>query len=88
MNDVYLPIVMLGGDNMAGTGAYAIPIDMPLVAKKKLKRTMSKEAKAHFDFLSSLQVEVFTDNGELYSKTTDLNTGKSTIRKCEYSDED
>lgn len=75
---------------MAGTGAYAVPIKMPLVAKTPLKRTMSKEAKAHLEFMSSRQVEIFTDEktGELYSRVTDLNTGKTVIRKCEYTDED
>ena len=75
---------------MAGTGAYAIPVDMPLVAKKSINRTMSKEAKAHFEYLSSQSVELFTDDatGELFAKTTDLNTGKSEIRKCVYTDED
>lgn len=75
---------------MAGTSAYAIPIDMPLVAKKAIKTTMSKEAKAHFEHLASKSIEIFTDDvtGELFAKTTDLNTGKSEIRKCVYTDED
>lgn len=75
---------------MAGTGAYAMPVDMPLVTKKTIKKTMSKEAKAHFEYLASKSVELFTDDitGELFAKTTDLNTGKSEIRKCIYTDED
>lgn len=75
---------------MAGTGAYAIPIKMPLVARKPLKRVMSQEARDYFAYMSSRQVEVFTDEktGELYSRVTDTNTGKSIIRKCEYTDED
>ena len=28
------------------------------------------------------------ETGELYSKVTDINTGESRIRKCEYTDED
>lgn len=75
---------------MAGTGAYAIPTQMPFVAKKPLKRKMSKEAREHFDSLLSLDVELFEDEatGELYSKVTDTRTGKSEIRKCIYTDED
>lgn len=75
---------------MAGTGAYATPIDMPLVTRKKIKKTMSKEAKAHFDYLASKSMELFTDDltGELFAKTTDINTGKSEIRKCIYTNED
>lgn len=75
---------------MAGTGAYALPVDMPLSAKKPLKRKMSKEAKAHFDYMFSRSVELFKNEttGELFSKITDVNTGKSEIRKCEFPDED
>ena len=75
---------------MAGTGAYAMPTDMPLVSKKPLKRTMSEQARDHFAFMNSRTVELFEDEntGELYSKVTDLNTGKTEIRKCEYTDED
>lgn len=75
---------------MAGTGAYAVPKEMPLVSKKTLKRTMSKQAQDHFEFMNSQEVELFEDEstGELYSKVTDLNTGKTEIRKCEYTDED
>lgn len=75
---------------MAGTGAYAVPTEMPLVSKKPLKTTMSKQARDHFEFMSSQEVELFEDEstGELYSKVTDLNTGKTEIRKCEYTDED
>ncbi len=75
---------------MAGTGAYAMPVDLPFVAKKPLKRTMSKEAKAHFEELFSENIEIFEDSktGELYSKITDLRTGKTEIMKCEYTDED
>ncbi len=75
---------------MAGTGAYAIPTEMPLVSSKPLKRTMSKQAKDHFDFMNSRNVELFEDEntGELYSKITDLQTGKTEIRKCIFTDED
>ena len=75
---------------MAGTGAYAVPTEMPLVSKKPLKTTLSKQARDHFEFMSSQEVELFEDEstGELYSKVTDLNTGKTEIRKCEYTDED
>lgn len=75
---------------MAGTGAYAIPTEMPLISSKPLKRTMSKQAKDHFEFMNSRNVELFEDEntGELYSKTTDLKTGKTEIRKCIYTDED
>lgn len=75
---------------MAGTGAYAVPTEMPLVSKKPLKTTMSKQARDHFEFMCSQEVELFEDEstGELYSKVTDLNTGKTEIRKCEYTDED
>ncbi len=75
---------------MAGTGAYAMPIDMPLVAKKPLKKAMSKEAKEHFEYMFSRDVELFEDEltGELYSKITDNTTGKSEIRKCIHTDED
>ena len=75
---------------MAGTGAYAVPVNMPLVAKKPLNRKMSKEAKLHFEYMFSRNVELFEDEktGELFSKVTDVNTGKSEIRKCEYTDED
>lgn len=75
---------------MAGTGAYAMPTDMPLVSKKPLKRTMSKQAKEHFEFMNSRNVELFEDEdtGELYSKITDLKTGKTEIRKCIYTNED
>ncbi len=75
---------------MAGTGAYAVPTDMPLVAKGPIKRKMSLNAKKHFEDLMSMDVELFEDEttGELYSKITDLNTGKSEIRKCIYTDED
>lgn len=68
---------------MAGTGAYAIPTQMPFVAKKPLKRKMSKEVKEHFDSLLSLGVELFENEamGELYSKVIDTRTGKSEIRK-------
>lgn len=38
---------------MAGTGAYAVPVNMPLVAKKPLKRAMSKEAREHFEYMFS-----------------------------------
>jgi hypothetical protein len=38
---------------MAGTGAYAIPTKMPLVAQKRLKTKMSSEAKEHFNNLLS-----------------------------------
>ena len=75
---------------MAGTGAYAMPAKLPFVAKKPLKRTMSKEARAHFEELMALDVEIFEDelSGDLYSKVTDNRTGKSEIRKCIYTDED
>ena len=75
---------------MAGTGGYALPIDMPLVAKKPLKRKMSAEAKAHFDYISTQVVSVYTDKttGDIYAKVTDSNTGVSKIVKCEQSDED
>ena len=75
---------------MAETGAYAIPINMPLLAHKPLKKKMSKEAKRHLDHLMSMDVGLFTDSstGELYSKVTDTRTGKSEIRKCIYTDED
>ena len=75
---------------MAGTGAYAMPTDMPLVSKKPLKRTMSKQAKEHFEFMNSRNVELFEDEdtGELNSKITDLKTGKTEIRKCIYTNED
>ena len=75
---------------MAGTGAYAMPTDMPLVSKKPLKRTMSKQAKEHFEFMNSRNVELFEDEDtvELYSKITDLKTGKTEIRKCIYTYED
>lgn len=75
---------------MAGTGAYAMPVDLPLVTKKNIKKTMSKEAKAHFDYLASKSVDLFTDEqtGELFAKTTDMNSGKSEIRKCIYTNED
>ena len=75
---------------MAGTGAYAMPAKLPFVAKKPLKRAMSKEARAHFEELFSEDIEIFEDEntGELYSKVTDLRTGKTKIMKCEYTDED
>jgi hypothetical protein len=75
---------------MAGTGAYAMPVDMPLVAKKPLKTKMSKEAKAHFDNLLAMDVDLFEDEatGEMYAKVTDMRTGKTEIRKCEQTDED
>ncbi len=75
---------------MAGTSAYATPVTMPLVAKTPLKTKMSKEARAHYDYMFSRDVELFVDEntGELYSKVTNLNTGETTIRKCEYTDED
>ena len=75
---------------MNGKGAYAVPVDMPLVAKKPLKRTMSKKAKEYFDFMNSRNIELFEDEntGELFSKVTDLNTGKTEIRKCTFTDED
>ncbi len=75
---------------MAGISAYARPIKMPLVAKKPLKRKMSKKAKEHFERLFSKDVELFEDeqSGELYAKITDNKTGCSEIRKCEYTDED
>ncbi len=75
---------------MAGTSAYATPITMPLVAKKPLKTKMSKEARAHYEYMFSRNVELFEDEntGELYSKVTNLNTGETKIRKCEYTDED
>lgn len=75
---------------MAGTSAYATPISMPLIAKAPLKTKMSKEAKEHYDYMLSREVELFEDEetGELYSKVTDINTGECRIRKCEYTDED
>ena len=75
---------------MAGTGAYAIPTNMPLSANKPLKKKMSKDAKRHLEQLMSMDVELFRDasTGELYSKVTDTRTGKSEIRKCIYTDED
>jgi hypothetical protein len=75
---------------MAGTGAYAMPVDMPLVAKKPLKTKMSNEAKAHLDNLLATDVDLFQDEstGEMYAKVTDLRTGKTEIRKCEKTDED
>lgn len=75
---------------MVGTGAYAVPVNMPLVARKPLKRTMSKEARVHFEYMFSRSVELFEDEktGELFSKVTDVNTEKSEIRKCEFTDED
>ena len=75
---------------MNGKGAYAVPVDMPLVAKKPLKRTMPKKAKEYFDFMNSRNIELFEDEntGELFSKVTDLNTGKTEIRKCTFTDED
>lgn len=75
---------------MAGTGAYAMPTDMPLVSEKPLKRTMSERAKAYFDYMESRDVELFEDEntGELFSRTKDLKTGKTEIRKCVYTDED
>lgn len=75
---------------MAGTGAYALPINMPLSTKKPLNRKMSKEAQAHFDYMFSRSVELFENDttGELFSKITDINTGKSEIKKCEFTDED
>jgi hypothetical protein len=67
-----------------------MPIEMPLVAKKPLKTKMSKEAKAHFDNLLAMDVDLFEDEstGEMYAKVTDTRTGKTEIRKCEQSDED
>jgi hypothetical protein len=75
---------------MAGTGAYAVPIDMPLIAKKPLKTKMSKEAKAHFDDLLAMDMDLFEDEstGEMYARVTDMRTGKTEIRKCEKTDED
>ncbi len=75
---------------MAGTGAYAIPMDMPFVSKKPLNKTMPKQAKEYFDYMNSRDVELFEDEntGELFSRTTDLNTGKTEIRKCISTDED
>ena len=75
---------------MAGTGGYALPINMSLVSRKPLKRKMSAEAKAHFDFLSSQEVSVYADTatGEIYAKITDKKTGISDVVKCEQSDED
>lgn len=75
---------------MAGTGAYAMPADMPFVSKKPLKRTMSEQAKDYFDYMNSRNIELFEDEntGELFSRTIDLNTGRSEIRKCVYTDED
>lgn len=46
---------------MAGTGAYAMPADMPFVSKKPLKRTMSRQAKEYFDYMNSREVELFED---------------------------
>ena len=75
---------------MAGTGAYIMPVQMPLVARKPLKRKMSKEARQHFDDLLSMDVEIFEDEctGELYSRVLDRRTGESEIRKCVKYDED
>ena len=75
---------------MVGTGAYAMPTQLPFVAKKPLRKTMSREAMAHFEELMALDIELFEDelSGELYSKVTDTRTGKSEIRKCIYTDED
>lgn len=75
---------------MAGTGAYSMPIDMPFVSKRPLKRTMPEQAKAYFEYMNSRDVELFEDEntGELFSRTTDLKTGKTEIRKCIYTDED
>lgn len=75
---------------MAGTSAYAMPIEMPLVAKKPLMKTMPKKAQEHYEDMFSRDVELFRDEntGELYAKITDLKSGKTEIRKCEYTDED
>lgn len=75
---------------MAGTGAYAKPISMPLVTKKTLKRSMPKEAKAHFESLMATEIDLFEDEvtGEMYAKVTDTRTGISEIRKCEQTNED
>ncbi|MBQ7463480.1 MAG: hypothetical protein IJS86_01325 [Lachnospiraceae bacterium] len=75
---------------MVGTGAYAMPTNMPFVAKRPLKRKMSESARQHFDYLMSMDVDLFSDEstGELYAKVTDTKTGKSEIRKCVYTDED
>ena len=75
---------------MAGTSAYAMPINMPLVSKKALQRTMPDRARKHFEELFSRDVELFSDEatGELYAKITDNKTGQTMIRKCEHTDED
>ena len=51
---------------------------------------MSKRAKDYFEYMNSRSVELFEDEntGELFSRTTDLKTGKTEIRKCVYTDED
>ena len=75
---------------MARTGAYAMPTNMPFVAKRPLNRKMSESARQHFECLMSMDVDLFSDEstGELYAKVTDTKTGKSEIRKCIYTDED
>lgn len=51
---------------------------------------MSRQAKEYFDYMNSREVELFEDEitGELFSRTTDLTTGRTIIRKCIYTDED
>ena len=72
---------------MADVSAYAVPISMPLVTKKPLKRKMSERAREHFERLFSRDIEVFEDenSGELYARVTDNKTGRSEIKKCEYT---
>jgi len=75
---------------MAGSGGYARPIQMPFVAKRPLRATMSDEVRSLIEYLAGTKVEVFTDEktGLLYSKVTDLSTGKTSIQKCEKTDDD
>ena len=76
---------------MAGTGAYAVPMQMPIRVKGPLKTKMSPEAKAYYQDLFSRneKLEFFYDkDGTMYSRVTDLDTGEVVERKCEQTDED
>ncbi len=76
---------------MAGTSAYAVPIQMPIKANGPLKTKMSAEAKAYYQDLFSRneKVELFYDkNGVMYSRITNVDTGDVVERRCEYTDED
>ena len=77
---------------MAKNGAFAVPIRLPLVTRKPLKRKMSLQAKKHYEELFSNKdtLEIYTDKktGEVYAKVTNAMTGETVVRKCERTDED